>query len=519
MQPNSPNKESDFPTIKSDSPTKEPNSPIKESDFPTIKSDSPTKEPNSPNKKSDSPTKEPNSPDKKSDSPTKEPNSPIKESDFPTIKSDSPTKEPNSPIKESDFPTIKSDSSTKEPNSPNKKSDSPTKEPNSPIKESDSPTKEPNSPTKESDSPTKKSDSLTKEPNSPTKESDAPTEESNCLTEKSNFLNETAEKFSAHLYMNLSRNEINNVIISPAGIEHVLYLLASSSWSQVAKELKTSLGIMHPRFNRRNQFKDFIDNLNVDNNGILKVLTGFFINENTKVKYEFRLFAERFFGSKVENLDFFNKSRAAGSINSWIKENTNNNIDNVINYENLDNSTSMIITNVVLFQGQWKSKFPIEKTVNKNFFTNNEILSVPMMTMESVFNFGKLSKLEASFIELPFVDERFSMLIVVPDKINGLNDLENNLQKLSLKQLKKYGNETYISLTLPKFKVETTTSMKKVLREMGIKTMFLKSEIDYFNRISETKIHVSDFVQKTYFEVNEEGTVTSNVTNAPGVPE
>ena len=102
------------------------------------------------------------------------------------------------------------------------------------------------------------------------------------------------------------------------------------------------------------------------------------------------------------------------------------------------------------------------------------------------------------------------MLIILPNKIDGLPDLEAKLFSLiglldSIDQLLVYHQ---LDVSLPKFKIEATLpNMKELLIQMGIKDLFDSSLADLSGiSVEQSKhLYVSDVFHKCFIEVNEEG--------------
>src|SRR5208282_1336701 len=66
------------------------------------------------------------------------------------------------------------------------------------------------------------------------------------------------------------------------------------------------------------------------------------------------------------------------------------------------------------------------------------------------------------------------------------------------------------TVVIPKFKVECSAELKKPLESLGMKAAFDASRAD-FSGIA-PHLHISAAIQKTFVEVNEEGTEAAAVT-------
>lgn len=65
-------------------------------------------------------------------------------------------------------------------------------------------------------------------------------------------------------------------------------------------------------------------------------------------------------------------------------------------------------------------------------------------------------------------DHAFSMIILLPDTIDGLKNLENNLSKIKLDQLVRKMTKYTVDVKLPRFKMEQSLQLKKTLSNVSI---------------------------------------------------
>ena len=87
-----------------------------------------------------------------------------------------------------------------------------------------------------------------------------------------------------------------------------------------------------------------------------------------------------------------------------------------------------------------------------------------------MYNYGVLPDLEASAVELKYADSCASMLIILPDKKNGLEKLEKNLQNYDIKNILKQMTEESVEVTLPIFQIETKIELNSILNKVNITT-------------------------------------------------
>ena len=60
------------------------------------------------------------------------------------------------------------------------------------------------------------------------------------------------------------------------------------------------------------------------------------------------------------------------------------------------------------------------------------------------------------------------MVIILPNEIDGLSDVQKKLQKTSLTNILSQGHEEEVNLWLPKFKMESMLKLNDVLKEVCI---------------------------------------------------
>lgn len=96
----------------------------------------------------------------------------------------------------------------------------------------------------------------------------------------------------------------------------------------------------------------------------------------------------------------------------------------------------MFLFNAIYFKGKWRAKFDETKTKNETFQVNSiKKTSVPTMKVTGDFVYGELTKIDASFVILPYeVLFKFQRLLVMHLE---RNNFQSSFQKNSC-ALKKY---------------------------------------------------------------------------------
>ena len=131
------------------------------------------------------------------------------------------------------------------------------------------------------------------------------------------------------------------------------------------------------------------------------------------------------------------------------------------------------------------------------------------------FNYRELHQLDAKRLMIPYKGDRLSMVIILPNKKDGLLKLEEKLRSVELSEIfnQKTAMET-VSLSLPKFKIDSTHDLIDPLTKIGIQDMFDQKNADFSGMSEAKELFVSKMIQKAFIEVNEEGSEASAATAA-----
>jgi len=172
-----------------------------------------------------------------------------------------------------------------------------------------------------------------------------------------------------------------------------------------------------------------------------------------------------------------------------------------------------VLANAVYFKGKWASQFQKGKTHSRSFWLAPERpAQVPMMAQKSTFLYS--SNEIAQIVELPYRGCEFSMLVILPQKRDGLANLGT---ELTLKSFTKWTERMYpadVDLLLPKFKIDSRFSLGQSLSSMGIRDAFDGSRANFTGISTQRPLFINSLEHGAVIEVDEEGTVAAAATGA-----
>jgi len=244
----------------------------------------------------------------------------------------------------------------------------------------------------------------------------------------------------------------------------------------------------------------------------LHVANSIWLQDQYHFQQEFAQNTSDYYAAQQEEINF-QSGDAAERINNWVESATNDKITDMVE-EPLNPDLVSILINAIYFKGEWKYGFDESNTEERPFYlSNGSTEDVPLMSLQK-----KLPYVENEFFQaavLPYGDdELISMHVFLPKENVGLEEIRQLLTDDSWNDLLAQFQESKGTILLPKFELEYEAVLNETLKQLGMKTAFDHNEADFSNMIEENDpIWIDQVKQKTFIEVNEEGTEAAGATS------
>jgi serpin B len=213
------------------------------------------------------------------------------------------------------------------------------------------------------------------------------------------------------------------------------------------------------------------------------------------------------YGAPIEGLDFKSAPTAACErINAAASEASEGRIQRVIGPRDIDPDTRLVVTNAIYLKAPWAKQFRASATRPGPFFAPGSSTTAALMTRTGSFGYAEVDG--AELLDLPYLGGDLAMRVALPRAADGLAALERRVAPLVGARL----SSTLVEVTLPRFRVELSLDLAKPLREMGMPLVFDPDRADLSGIDGTREIFVSVLRQKTFIDVNEEGTEAAAVT-------
>ncbi|XP_010185057.1 PREDICTED: serpin B6-like isoform X2 [Mesitornis unicolor] len=327
--------------------------------------------------------------------------------------------------------------------------------------------------------------------------------------------------FALDLLRKLYENKSGeNIFFSPFSISSALSMILLGSKgnteAQIAKVcLNKLIGDAHKGY------QSLLSEINnPDTKYILRTANRLYGEKTFEFLLSFIESSQKLYHAGLEQTDFkhaWEDSRE--QINAWVEERTEGKIRNLLAKGILDSLTRLVLVNAIYFKGNWEKQFEKEKTAEMPFHINKqETKPVQMMFKKDKFNMTYIGDFQTKILELPYVGNELSMIILLPDAIQdestGLERLE---RELTYERLIDWINPemmdcTEVKVSLPRFKLEEDYDLKPLLSSMGMPDAFDMGKADFSGISAGNELVLSQVVHKSFVEVNEEGTEAAAAT-------
>jgi serpin B len=250
----------------------------------------------------------------------------------------------------------------------------------------------------------------------------------------------------------------------------------------------------------------------------LAIANRLFAQNGYDFRNAFRDLVKTFYGAPFEPLDFKkNPERERQYINKWVADQTRDRIRDLIPVNGVDATTRLVLANAIYLKAPWGNEFSDAFTKAKPFHVHGGA-TVDVPTMNNIKKFAYAKQNGFTAVALPYSGSELQFLVLLPDEVKGLRELESKLTTEMLTQCAKLETKRDVDLSLPKFKFEPPTiPLSDKLKALGMKTAFdMPKGSANFERIAPRKpddyLAISEVFHKTFIAVDEKGTEAAAAT-------
>ena len=322
-----------------------------------------------------------------------------------------------------------------------------------------------------------------------------------------------------------------NFMISPFSLRMALAMVANGASGESRAEILEVLGIYDlDAFNRSSAA--FIASANANDQVEFNIANSIWLNEDrfpgsgVDFSEEYKRIISDYFAGVAERVG---SEDGVDRINAWISEQTMDRINNVLPDDTFDKDKRIlaVLVNTIYFNANWQSAFMKDNTRNDIFTDRNGVEST-LEFMEARRWFSFYENEHFQMLAKPYMDNDIRMYFVLPGVGERLpfSMFEDAIGNMAMQNVR---------FRLPRFSTETLhENLVGTLQEMGIIRAFEEGHFDFQGMVYPTIVRgediflwIDDIIQKTFIEVDEDGTeaaaatvvtVGAEVTSVPPPP-
>ncbi len=326
-------------------------------------------------------------------------------------------------------------------------------------------------------------------------------------------LTERNTAFALDMYRFMTESG-GNVFFSPFSISTALAMTYAGARSNTAREMSEALhfpgdpGDLHPAFQDLNsQFED------IQKSGILQlsIANALWIQANYELLPEFIGINQDYYGAHLYRVDFKTEPDASRlRINAWVADQTQGKIKDLLAPGIIKCLTRLVLTNAIHFLAKWTRQFDPGDTQELDFWlTPEKKAKVAMMIQDSFFGYKEYDSHQV--LEMSYQGGRLSMFVCLPKKIDGLEELEQQLSIGTYKEWTSPPPSRQIKVFFPKFRSTGEYSLKDYLKALGMQEAFT-DKADFSGIEPRKELKIDAVVHKTFIDVDEVGTEAAAAT-------
>jgi serpin B len=223
--------------------------------------------------------------------------------------------------------------------------------------------------------------------------------------------------------------------------------------------------------------------------------------------------ARDWFDAEARVLDFGAQAEALAAINGWVSDKTQGKIPTLL--DDIDPNEIAFLMNAVYFKGAWRHPFNPERTRPAVFHAVGGDQTVPTMHLDPIEH-RYASDADVEVLEMMYGNGGLVMTLVLPRPERTLAAIVATLDTVRWSAWTAALRDAKVAVAMPKFRLELKRELANDLKALGMGIAFDPNRADFsaMRPVSGAEnVYITRVTQKTFVEVNEEGTEAAAATS------
>ncbi|MCX5797614.1 MAG: serpin family protein [Elusimicrobia bacterium] len=323
----------------------------------------------------------------------------------------------------------------------------------------------------------------------------------------------TPEDFAFDLFKKVaSASPAKNVFLSPSSARWALSMAYAGSAGDTQKAMALALGAPPLAEDLALESNRIASLMSADPKVTLRVANSIWLKRGFLFKEAFTSSVTAAFRAEIFERDFMPAD--ADEANAWVSGKTEGKIPTIL--DKFGPGDRALLLNAVYFKGSWTDQFKKERTRPDDFhLAGGAVVRRPLMERYGGYPYFEGEGFQA--LRLPYGGGRLGMIVLLPAPGRPLDSLiETTANAAGWRAVIGGLNEKQGLVRLPRFKLDFSASLGGPLAGLGMGVAFDRLRADFTGMAEATKpadrLFISRVLQKTFVEVNEEGTEAAAAT-------
>ncbi|XP_021058195.1 plasma serine protease inhibitor [Mus pahari] len=325
----------------------------------------------------------------------------------------------------------------------------------------------------------------------------------------------SSKDFAFRLYRALaSEAPGQNVFFSPMSVSMCLGMLSLGAGLKTKTQILDGLGLslqqgQEDKFHKG--FQQLLQRIREPSDSLqLSLGSALFKDPAVHIRDDFLSAMKTLYMSDTFSTNFGNPESAKKQINDYVAKQTKGKIVDLI--KDLDSTHVMMVVNYIFFKAKWQTAFSVTNTRQMDFHvTPKKTIQVPMMNREDGYSYYLDKNISCTVVGIPYQGNAIALFILPSE--GKMKQVEDGLDERTLRNWLKMFTKRHLDLYLPKFSIEGTYKLEKILPKLGIQDVFT-THANLSGMTDHTNIKLSEMVHKSMMEVEESGTTAAATTGA-----
>lgn len=302
------------------------------------------------------------------------------------------------------------------------------------------------------------------------------------------------------------------IFLSPLSASMALGMTMNGADGSTLAQMREALGFgSMPQAEVNAGYKGLITLLaGLDNTSDMAIANSIWAREGVPFAPAFLDAGRTWFDAEVQDVDFEDPATLA-LVNGWVKEKTGGKIPNLL--DSFDPDIVMALINAIYFKGAWRTPFDPKRTSTGTFRGTAGDHSVPMMRRTGNFT---VATGHPDFVaaELAYGNGAFAMTLLLPREGRTPAQVAAGLTPATWAGLVGgLADAGGAELVMPRLRLDYRRDLGTDLIGLGMTDAFSEQLADFSRLVvPPPQLLITSVVQKTFLEVNEEGTTAAAAT-------